>query len=78
MAGSPLVGGGKDAEFCLEVAGEIFGVVETYLVGDLGNGELVLFQQLGSSFQADGPDEFNRGLAGEVEEFFIEGYPAQE
>src|SRR5882724_2415705 len=71
-----LVGGRQHAELGLEVAGEVFGIVEAAFIGYLGHGKPALFQQLGGPFQADRADEFDGGLAGEAQEPLVQAYAA--
>jgi hypothetical protein len=66
-----LVGGRQYAEFGLKVPGKVFGVIEPYFVGDLGHSELVLFQELGGSFQPNAADELDGGLSRERKHFFV-------
>ena len=51
---------GRHAVLVLEVLGEALGRVVTYLIGDLGNGEATLFQELTGTLHTDKPHEIKR------------------
>ena len=50
--------GGQHSEFVPEIAAEVFGIVESHLIGDFGDGALAFLQELRGPFEADEADEF--------------------
>src|SRR5450755_2203720 len=78
LAAFGLVGRGKHAEFSLEIAGEVFGIIESGLVGDLRDGKPADLEQLGGPFKTDRPNKFDRGLAGQGQQSFVKTYTAKE
>jgi hypothetical protein len=57
------IGGRQRVVLFLEIAGKIFWIVEANLIGNLGNGKLAFFQELGRMLQPDQPYYFQRGFA---------------